>query len=183
MNRDERMAVGKMWLALAEMHGREISQPALSLMLDAVSDLDGNKILVAMKEWAKNSKHSRHPLPGDLRQSLDPAGDPDANAREAASRIIAAVSKYGYNNPKLAEKFIGELGWHVVSRFGGWMYVCENLGTTLDITSFQAQARDVAKATIVRGPEGITNAPALPKSDKITSLLHGNDMNKMLEKK
>lgn len=181
MNQEERLAIGKMWLALAGMYGKEIDAAALKIMLDAVSDLDSKRIAHALMDWAQNSKQNRHPLPADVRSFVKPETDKDAASREAASRVSTAVSKFGYTNPEEARAFVGELGWHIVERHGGWSYLCQNLGVTIDLTTFHAQARDLAKATLIRGHDGITNAPALPTADdRLSQMLSGNNMNKII---
>lgn len=184
MNPQEQKQLKIMYLQLSAYYGRQIQDFVFDMYVQDLSDLSLEQVKNGMDSYRRNPKNRSMPLPGDIRASSDPSSDPDANARESASRIVAAVSKYGYNNPTEAEKFIGELGWHVVKRYGGWMYICENLGVTLDLTTFTAHARDLAKSTLVRGPEGITNAPQIPSHNaKLTSLTGGNDLNKALERK
>ncbi len=181
MNQEQRLAIGKMWLALAGMYGREIDQLALKIMLDAISDLDHKKVAQAMMDWTRTSKQNRHPLPADIRSMVNPELDKEAEAREASSRVTSAISKFGWNNPEDAKKFVGTLGWHIVERFGGWNYICQNIGVTIDLTTFQAQAREIAKATLIRGPTGLSTAPSLPQADeRLAQILSGNNMNKII---
>lgn len=171
MTNEQRQTIGKLWIAIAEMNGKEISSTALSLMLSAIQDLDAERVILALNDWARTSKQARHPLPAEIRALAAPATDPDAEAREAISRVVAAVSKFGWSNADNARAFTGELGWHIVERFGGWSYLCQNLGVSIDLTTFQAQGRDLAKATISRGPQGLENAPSLPASDKFNDVV------------
>lgn len=182
MNREERVRVGETWLGLAQMYGREIPRAALTLMLNAVDDLDADAILVAFETWAKTSKQNRHPLPADLREIVSPVVDDDTLARDAASRIVQAISKFGWCNSQAAKEFIGELGWHVVGRNGGWSYICENFGLGLDPGVFQAQARELAKSQSMLAKAGkLDTPPALPEpASSVVSILPGlRDLNKI----
>ncbi|WP_289460478.1 hypothetical protein, partial [Klebsiella pneumoniae] len=67
---------------------------------------------------------------------------PATKAQEVSGRIREAISKFGYANQQDAREYIGSLGWKVVERFGGWIYLCENHGLDLNPLTFFAQARD-----------------------------------------
>lgn len=144
----ERSKVGEYWLGLSQMYGRELPRTALKIMLDSVADLPAKEIIIALEEWSKNSKINRHPLPGEVRDILKKELSPDAKANEAANRIRMAISNYGWPDADGARRFIGELGWSVVLRFGGWGYICENHGLELNPLTFHAQARDSAKSIL-----------------------------------
>ena len=184
-----RARIGETWLAIAEMNGRVISQNALRLMLDAVSDLKSDAVLNALNVWVKTTKQNRHPTPAEIRELVSPQVNDDALAREAAIRIQQAIAKYGYMGGEDAEAFIGEIGWQVVRRFGGWRYICENHGIELNPLTFHAQARDIAKTQIEMARAGIMNqAPQLDHAQNIQleqnrSGLQRLDFNKLIETK
>lgn len=106
------------------------------------------KIANAFRSFRLESGRRLMPMPSDIIAKANPKADHESLALDSAARIIQAVSKYGYPNPEHAKNFIGELGWHAVQRFGGWQYICENLGVKINQQTLFAQARDLLKATI-----------------------------------
>lgn len=171
MNGTERVAIGELWLGLAAMYGREIPRAALSLMLNAIADLDAARVELAMNEWVKSSKNRMHPLPGDIRAMVEPVVDIDSAAREIAGRITGAITKFGWCNARDAEISIGEAGWRVVQLWGGWMSLCQNHGLKIDPNAFYAQAREQAKSCLMHTPESMQSAiSARPsETEKINS--------------
>jgi hypothetical protein len=159
MNQQERIMVGEKWLAVAQMFSRELNQVALKMLLDSVSDLDCNKVCESLDKWVRTSKLGRHPYPAEIREMVNPTLDSDSKGKLAASRVVEAVSRFGYSNQDDARKFIGELGWDAVRRFGGWQYVCENLGATIQLSTFQAQVRDICTSTDKAALIGMSNSP------------------------
>lgn len=164
MSLNERINVGETWIALAQIYGKEISPPALKIMLDAVADIPYAKIMSALSEWPKHSKNQRHPLPAEIRESVSPDETPEDIARNVAGRIVQAVSQFGWNNVDRAKSFIGELGWLVVRRQGGWGNICAELNER-NRGMIQAQMRDLA-LTLYRAAQAgtLNNAPALPET-------------------
>lgn len=146
MNQNERIKIGEMWIGIAAMFGKEISSTALKIMLDAISDLPFEKTYLAMNDWVKSSKQSRHPFPAELRSLVNPQLEDLDQGKLLASKINEAVSKFGYSNYAKAMEYIGPIGKKVVDRFGGWSYLCENLGSNIQTGMFIAQARDVIAA-------------------------------------
>lgn len=148
----------------ASYYNRTLSEPVLNMYAEDLEDLDPRAVVQAYKAWRQNPKNTQFPLPAQIRGLINPEIDEDVIAKTAASRIIEAVARFGWCNSQDARAHIGELGWSVVSRFGGWSYVCENMGRELNITTFQAQARDLAKAQAQLAKAGRLNeAPALPQ--------------------
>jgi len=159
------------------------SRPLQDFVLDMyVADLDGlsfAEVMQAIETYRRGPKNRTLPLPSDLRAIVLPRLDPDIESRELASRVLAAVSKFGYANPEEARTYVGEIAWHAIKRWGGWKYVCENLGTKLDVTTFQAQTRDLIKATIVKGGS-LDESPKLQAAPVMELLESGNDLNKTI---
>lgn len=151
MTKEGRIRIGECWLAIAQMVGRDLSIHSLGMMLDAVADLPDQELERAFNQWVMQSKVSKIPMPAEIREIVKPPTDDHSFAVETASRIIGSISKFGWANPTGAAYYIGPLGWEIVQRFGGWNYICENLGigTGLDLTTFNAQIRDAAKAALI----------------------------------
>ena len=158
-------AIKETIILTASYYNRTLSKPLLNMYLEDLEDLPPAAILEAYRAWRRNAKNTQFPLPAQIRNMIQPEVDDDSLAKDAASRILEAVVKFGWNNPTEAKAYVGDLAWAVVVRFGGWDYVSRNMGTAnLNIGTFQAQARDIAKTQIVFAKAGRLNeAPSLPE--------------------
>lgn len=110
------------------------------------------------------SRRDREPFPSvrSIVELIMPSTNDEFEAIEAAARIIQSVSKFGYSGASEARKFMGELGWRIVERFGGWMTVCETMNSD-NIGILHAQFRQLAKSQIHRAKVGMDNiAPVIP---------------------
>lgn len=110
------------------------------------------------------SLKGRPRMPGiaELVSILDPKEDPETEAQEAAARIIAAISKYGPYRVKEAREYIGELGWLVVQKDGGWENVC--MLETDQLPATRAQYRKMALTQYDRAKRGVSDTPpSLPE--------------------
>jgi len=114
------------------------------------------------------TRRTRDPFPS-IKEILDqilPPTDFESEAREAAGRILQAVNRFGWVNPTEACKFIGELGWRAVERYGGWNSLCHTM-TVQNTPIIQAQLRDIALASLKRAAAGLDNqAPLLNARDR-----------------
>lgn len=165
MTKQESVVVGEAWLSLAQIYGKELQAPALKIILHAISDLDKNAVMAALGKWAAVSKQGRHPYPIEIREMVNPTIDEDSIARETASRVMSAVRQFGYTRPTEAKVYIGDLGWRIVARYGGWQTLCDELGVSLDVGTFQAQVRDLAKSLRQFAKAGeLDQAPSLSSS-------------------
>jgi hypothetical protein len=124
-------------------------------MAKILDDLTDTEFQAACIEISK--KYKRIPAPATFFELARPAQD-QFESIEAASRIIASIAKYGYNRFDEAKNYIGELGWTVVNRFGGWYSVCRSLTADNEGQKF-AQYRDVAAAIIGREKLGLSQIP------------------------
>lgn len=172
MNQQNRVDIGRLWVGVAQMYNKEITKAALTIMLNAISDLPAAAVAKALQDWAGKNTLNRHPSPAELRNMVCPVPEAKALAIEAATRVTQAVSKFGWCDGTGARAFIGELGWRAVQRIGGWQYLCENLGAELQLTTVQAQIREQCLATLQLGEAGVLDEPpALPgKGDKLPQL-------------
>ena len=148
MNLEQRKTVGVTLSYLCEYYNKTLSKPALSMMVEDLSDLPFEEVMKAIQSVRRDPKITQFPLPAKIREIINPTQSLDGIANETASRIRAAITKFGWPNPEDAKSYIGDLGWKIVERAGGWMYVCENHGLDLNPLTFHAQARDQAKALV-----------------------------------
>jgi hypothetical protein len=125
---------------------------------------------LALMHVLKN-RRQRDPFPTirELQDLITPAPQVLDQARDAAARIIAALSKYGRYNTSEARAYIGELGWKCVEMSGGFSNLCSMI-TESNTSTHMAQLRELA-ATVYRKAEmGIVDQPpALPGPNKALS--------------
>lgn len=166
MTQQERIKIGELWIGLANMYGKEITKKALSIMLSSVSDLDPDVVIVALEEWPMKSKLGRHPFPVEIREAVAPKAETKDLAITTAARIKDAIGRFGWCNEEQAKSFIGNDSWIFVERWGGWSYLCQNLGVTIPETTFLAQCRDIITADLNLGRLGFdSQRPALDQSN------------------
>lgn len=157
----------------AAFFGEALPDAVVAMHAEALEDLDPQKVDWAYKQLIRTSKTRRMPLPGDVRALVCPEGN-DAvmdDARDASSRIIAAISKYGHTNTDRAREYIGPLGWEVVQRQGGWLTVCQMSDDQL--ATFQAQWRELAAVLRRKFERGLLSmAPGLgiPHADNVKKI-------------
>lgn len=164
MNQEERNNLAKKISQSAFYYGKlDLSKEQLSMTIDVIAQHFGNegfeKIIQAIDRYVLDPKNKFFFSPATLRPYLNPELSTDAKANEAATRIRSAITKFGYPNPREARAYIGELGWKVVERAGGWNYICENHGVDLNPLTFFAQSRDSAKALMESASIGEFDRP------------------------
>lgn len=152
----------KLLIGLAEFYGETLTPSRLNMFAQVLSDLAPSDVERAIALLTRDPRITRMPLPAHIRQAVRPDANPEHDALEASNRIVEAIGRFGYYNPRDARDFIGELGWRVVEREGGWETVCENT-TTRMIPTLKAQWRELAKALYARAQRGVDDIPpALP---------------------
>ncbi len=177
MTKEERIRIGEFWLGLASMYGREITKPALTIMLNAVEDLPYAKVLSALEDWSREPNHKSHPLPGDIRAKINPTVEDRDVAVELARKIDRCALKFGsyweqgyfsgegtYWNDILGgthwsfeaavKASIGEIGWSVVVARGGWANIVRS-ADEMDEGQFIAQLRDQVQSTLAMSRAGV----------------------------
>jgi hypothetical protein len=163
----------------AQYYGRELLPITIEGMADDLRALPTDQALGAYLAWRRNPKRRHMPMPAEIIASLqgEPA-DALAIGREISSRIRFAVDKVGKYRAAEARKVIGEDGWRVIERFGGWDYVTTHLGTpTLNSQTFYAQVRDLLASHVEFFEKGISieEAPKIGdrrESGQLALLLH-----------
>lgn len=159
----DRREIGRIVAALAEYYDKVLSATQLAMYVEDLLDLDAEQLTRAVREYRQDPKNDRFPLPAKLKALIRPPETLDAEAREAAARVITAVSRCGPYQPALAREYVGSLGWEIVKQQGGWLAVCEMLSSYDVIPTLQAQWRDLAMALGRRARIGsLSNAPELP---------------------
>jgi len=155
--------------ATATYYGRTLEPEVLSMMCDDLMDLPVEKVVAGYAQYRRSPANKFFPLPAQIRELVNPEEfvSVEAQAREIAARIVGAVTKFGWNNAKEAQVYIGPIGWNAVTRQGGWMNLCQNMGASINPTTFQAQLRDQLEGSIRYGEAAIEqNIFKLPESNK-----------------
>lgn len=152
MTAEETKQLAGLWLMYAAYYRTKLDDQVLKMYAEDLADLDYSAVNSALQSYRRDPRNRVMPLPSMIRDLLQPKVDAEAQAREVAARIQGAVVKFGWPNPTEARAYIGESGWRIVETRGGWSHLCQNLGTTIDPTAFEAQVREQAKADIKYGP-------------------------------
>lgn len=136
------------YVILAAYYQQKIGDEALVLYAADLEDLDLSATLQAMHRLRRQPGRRSFPLPGDIRDAVAPSeGSAAAKANEIAGKITAAITRFGYTQPERAQAYLGELGWLIINRMGGWRALCNSLLSS-EMGTFRAQARDIAKAQL-----------------------------------
>lgn len=181
MTDHERAQIGSTWLILAQMNGKEVQPAALSMMLDAISDLPAQKVINALNDWCAKSKAGRHPFPAELRDMVKPAIDSKALAIDLARKIDKSICDHGatwshgcwygeqgpffearvngktelfgtFKEAVIAE--LGPIGWNVICTRGGVENVLSAI-REMDEGTFIAQLRDQVQSTYQLAEQGV----------------------------
>jgi hypothetical protein len=138
-----------MLVKLAAYYEKTLSSEQIQMYSEQLEEhLTDEACSIACKKYIDNSANEFFPRPiSKLIAIIKTPVSLDDDAQEIASKIINAVSKFGWNNYEDAKNYIGERGFDVVKRFGGWQYVCQELGQNIQLTTFNAQIRELLKST------------------------------------
>lgn len=158
--------------------GQTLQNAVLAMYADDLRDLDPEECIRAYGAYRRNPKNTKFPLPSVIREIVAPEESisTEAKASEIAARICGAVPKFGWCNGSEAREYIGPIGWDIVQRQGGWPYICENLGTKINPSSFQAQLRNQLDSNIRYGVKALESTVlSMPESISNILKLRGTD--------
>lgn len=142
-----------MLVKLAAYYEKTLTDDQIEIYSEQLFEhLTNQELSIACKKYIENAANEFFPRPvSKLIALIKKPIDENDQAVQAASLVLEAVSRFGWPNEAEAMDFIGPLGKMAVKRFCGWIYVCENLGNELSLTTFQAQCRDMIKSDIKIG--------------------------------
>lgn len=111
------------------------------------------------------------PTPKEIIREINGGCLTDKEAgQDSASRIEAAISKFGYRNVEDAKEYIGHVGWLTVDQLGGWTRVCET--TNDDLPSAKKSWRELSEVNAKRVSRGqIPDPEALPEGSQTSTPL------------
>jgi hypothetical protein len=171
--RDQKLVVlKKMIVGLAAYYGHPLDEFVVGMYAEDLMDLPIEDVIRAAREIRLDPKNTRFPLPAIIRAKAGPAVNDTDIARDVAARIFKSIGRHGHNWSEKDKSWpsepleeLGELGWEVVKRLGGWYRVCE-FSNEVSPGIFLAQVRDLTESTIRAAKSGmLAQAPALPKPE------------------
>jgi len=178
MTTEEKNKLSKIYDSTCKAFDKILDSEVLKMQIEDLSDLNFNQVVYALSKYRTDAKNNTWPRANKIREIINPTRTHETMANESASRIRKAISDYGWCDPTGARNYIGELGWQVVNRAGGWQYICENHGVLLSPLTFHAQARDLAKSICESEILGFGDQPvALPDAKNKAGI---NDVIKLL---
>lgn len=163
LTQEERNSLAQTILETAIFYGKyDLSKEHISIYISTLDNHFNKKYEVyfnALLAYKKDSKNKYFPSPAGLSPYINPEISDESISVDTASRVLEAVSKFGWCNSVEARAYVGELGWQTIKVFGGWNYICENLGNNIQISIFNAQARELTKSQIQKDKLGLGSGP------------------------
>lgn len=148
MNAEEKREIRRQIGIASTYYRANINSDTIELYMKILEKYSFKQIMFAITTYAQNPKSRFMFLAADLIEIIDPQPTDDSLSREIAAKISSAVTKFGWCNSEEAKNYIGEIGWRVIEKRGGWAHICQNLRTD-EIASFDAQNRELAKSAII----------------------------------
>lgn len=146
MTREETQKLKALYVAMSAYYGQRLPDDALGLYVEDLSDLEYESVAGALTELRRDPRINRCPLPAVVRDRIQPAGNPAAEAIVAANEIASAIARIGpYRSPGLSA-----LAMDVIRLEGGWEQVCE-VTTNDNLPTLKAQWRELARSMIETG--------------------------------
>ena len=157
------------WAGLGEYYRQPLSDQVCGWYAQDLSDLDFETVIAAMRRARFEKGRRQLPMPADVRERAKPAGLVGTNAVDLAAAISSGVARFGYTGTERAKAHIGDVGWGVVERMGGWAHLCMSLKTS-EMGTFYAQCRELCRVAI---DEAEAKAIALVGHEDTRKLRHG----------
>lgn len=175
-------ALGEIIFALGEYYDKKLTATQIEMYVEDLMVLSPEQLTFAVRKYRTIPENHFFPLPAKLIALVTPKENTELDlGREVAGRIIQAVSKFGQYLHEEAKEFIGQVGWKVVERQGGWSNVCSELNND-NKGMLQAQMRDLAISIMRMGSNGTLDAPiGIPQGPMQKQI--GELVNKFSDKK
>ena len=163
MNVDEFSAIMLKYASIQPRFAPRFEEPAvLKFWFREFQSTDTTTFHDIMEDCVRSM--DRFPSVKDVNERLGKDRPDELQAREAASLISYAVSRFGSTRDlERVRTNIGELAWWVVERSGGWYAICEKHKPD-NAAMLEAQWRELAKCQLNRSRLGLTDdPPGLPE--------------------
>lgn len=176
--------IKKVLIGLAAYYDRKLTDDQVQMYAEDLQDMPLEMLAAAVKQYRNNPRNNDFPRPARLRQEVAPQDTPEDSARVSEAEIWEAVASCGQYQSDRARHRLGGLAWEGVSRFGGWLRVCE--AANEHGSTFRAQMRNTLESIYRRAQAGqLQNVVQLPepKFNRSTGLTHIGATFAALEKK
>jgi len=162
---EELINLKKLIAGVAVYYRDQLSNDTVAMYARDLQDLDFPAVLRAYEIYRKDPKNTKPPLPARIREMVKPTQQTDdVIAREAVTRLLGAIPKYGHTNAGDARKFMGELAWQIVAMVGGWSFICHEMGVSLHAGTCAAHWKELAVGLLQKARMGtLDTPPALPQ--------------------
>lgn len=171
MTEEERKSVAVTWVLCAKFYDKNLDKDLVELMIGDVARFNYEDVMNAFTQFRMDTRNKNWPRSSDIVQIINPKDDPNSLAIEASARCLEAVRKYGWTNESEAKRHIGDLGWYGVTRYGGWKFICENLGSHIEPSTFIAQMREIIRSRANSSNQGFNETPYELGDSKIKNLI------------
>jgi hypothetical protein len=150
-----------------ELYQRQPSDELVLLYFEDLRGLSLEEFNRAFAQYRRDPRNRGMPSPAQLMVQIRPLPVSDKDQGQLlAAGLIEALARHGYtwawqkNIPFIGgsfkSEFISELGpvaWEIVESFGGWQRFHDDFYAS-DVTTFRAQLRDLAAATVAAMKSG-----------------------------
>lgn len=183
---DRQIEFARLIRVLAETYNRQVSPDLIKIYYGTLSDLSQEHLQLAVTLYMNAPENRFFPTPGQLRAMIMPSDEDQAT--EAVARILYAIKRYGGDykeHHEKAKEHIGELGWKIVEKMGGWSRFLTFRDENEIGPLAQSQWRKYAMGVLSRHRLGILEeAPALEfKPKKLNQLENIGELIKMIPDK
>lgn len=175
MTKEEKALVAKKWNLTCKLYMASPDLDLIYMMVDDLKNYPVDLVLNALEVYRLNKANKHFPKSCDIIEILEPRESTNSIAVQSAGLVLKAVRAFGYTNPRGAREMVGEAAWDAVNKYGGWDYICQNLGTTINVATFQAQIREVCKSTLEKNQNALQDytakIEAANSSHKLTKII------------
>jgi hypothetical protein len=156
---------------LGMYYDKALNAEQVKMYADHLMVLSPDELKEATRLYQSNPENKFFPLPAVLIALIKPKENSELDvAREVSAKIIQAVSRFGSYRSKDAHEWIGEHGWKVVERQGGWANICQELNEN-NKGMLQAQMRDLALSIGRMSKNGSLDQPiGLPQQENAAAV-------------
>ena len=147
--------IAQLVASLAEYYNKTLTTNQFALYVDDYrrSHLSLEEIREAIDRYRTDAENVFFPLPAKIISIAKPINSDMDIARATISNIIRAIGLFGWTNEDRAKTFIGEIGWEVVNRSGGWRVLCSDINED-NRGTLTAQMRDLCLTVIKMSKNG-----------------------------
>jgi hypothetical protein len=146
----------------AKNAGKPLDEFGTEIYVDCLMPLPLDRVLQCLRDGFKRGKL---PTIHEIENFALARPNETDSVQEAVARICSSISRFGTPNSDRAREFIGELGWAIVERFGGWRVVCD-VPDMQALGVLRAQMLKLGTSVWNRAKIGLHEAPALPGPER-----------------